>query len=91
MVSDFLGNEWPGRTVHPACFSAVSLHPLFPCVISVSNANALGEKFCIGRKFKKISETRKNKSRHWKIQCLLRHAGFTHSIVTSSFTPPENK
>ena len=85
MVSVLL-EKWHSRIV-----LAISLHPVFLCIISVSNENAFEEKFCIGRKFKKISKTRKNTSGHWKIQCVLRHSSFTHNIVTRSETPTENK
>lgn len=61
MVSVFL-NKWHSRTV-----LAVSLHPVFPYVISVSDGNAAEEKFCLGRKFKKISKSMKNMPGHWKI------------------------
>lgn len=61
MASVFL-DKWHSRTV-----LAVSFHPVFPYVISVSNGNAVEEKFCIGRKFKKINKSRKNMPGHWQI------------------------
>lgn len=54
VASVFL-NKWCSGTA-----LAVSFHPDFPYVISVSNRSALEEKFCIGRKFKKISKSMKN-------------------------------
>lgn len=77
MVSGFVGNEWHNRAMHRMAFLAVALHPVFLCVIAVSNENGLEEKFCVGRKFRKISKTRKNMSGPWKTQCALTFRFYT--------------